>query len=271
MQDAYDNLVKEITELRRQMANMLSPASIKDVKGDKVRMSLGRGADGKDVLGPWTSVGDRRGGATVRNLYTKGQNVWVFSPSGDPTQAVLLPGQPNKEHSAPEHATDDDPEGGGSGEGGGQQGQQSQQSEEETYQQKDFRKKFTPKGGVWFLQEPQQKQQQQEDTSGDMENGTNAEMPKRQKQKPDGRMLRKMEDKKGITDRVGKDARMMVGDAGAKLKKKGVYIVAGSNPLIQGAVCYFSHPPQVRKVKDPLDDDDETDVGSQQQQGSQQA
>jgi len=267
--DSYTKLIFEVAELKRQLANMLTPGSIKEVKGDKVRMTLGKDNDGKDVLGPWISTHDRRGGARARNSYKEGQNGWLFSPTGDPSQSVWIPGGPNKKFNAPDHADDSDEQeqgGGGGGGQGGQQGQQQQKKDEETYQQDHFRKKFTSDGGVWFRQKPQeQKQDQQQQQQGNQdEDGDNAEMPKRKKQDPDGDQIVRMHKEDGVEGRDGKGndaAKFTAHKKGARIRKGKVYVVTEpSRILLQGAIAYFEKPPRIKKIPDPIPNDDKTDV-----------
>lgn len=106
MSEFTQRLLQEVTHLKQRLDNMVVDGPVNEVKGDKMRVVIGKDKDGKDVLSPWIHTSDHRGGSRERRFYKKGQNVRLFSPSGDIRQAVLIPGSPNKAYPAPTHANE---------------------------------------------------------------------------------------------------------------------------------------------------------------------
>ena len=108
MASDYQRLLKEVAELRRKLANMVRVGTVDQVKGDKLRMNMGKGegegGDSGDVLGPWVNHTNHRGEHRERQAFRKGQNVTMICPDGDPRQAFIVPYAPNKEHKPPKHA-----------------------------------------------------------------------------------------------------------------------------------------------------------------------
>lgn len=197
-------ILRAVTDVTtRTVGNMIRPGVVQEVKGDKLRMVLGKDNDGKDVLSPWLNTGNHRGGARERRFYKKGQNLMMFAPGGDPRQAVLLPFAPNKDFLAPDHAN--------------KSGQ-----DEETYQMDDLRVKKTKEGYDIWLQPPRNKQS----SSGDAQ-----KLPE-QKSDIDGQAIMKIRLNKdgGITARVGKLVRMMT-------HKKGTMIWTKDNSGIEHYFC----------------------------------
>lgn len=192
MANHYQKLLMQVAELRRQLGSMVMMGSVHEVKGDRVRMNMGKDKDGKDVIGPWTHTGNQRGGAREGRFYKKGQNVTMLNPGGDPSQGILMPYGPNKDFKRPDHAS-------------------SKGQDEETYQQEDFRKKRTKEGDDTWLEPPEkedQQQQQGQDGGGGSQDGDWDQQKEQEKEGTTGGdkalMKRRMNKDSGHTMRVGK-------------------------------------------------------------------
>jgi len=225
MSSEYEKLFGEISNLRRMVANMIMPATVHEVKGDRMRMSMGKDSDGKDNLGPWLDTGgDMRGGGRERKFYKKGQNLMMISPNGDPAQAFVVPYAPNKNHKPPDHAN--------------KSGQ-----DEETYQLDDLRVKKTKSGYAIWLQEGkkddqqggQQGEQGQQSGSGGGGSGDSKQQRKvyeHEPQEAEARIALRLDNDGGITARIGKDKRFMVNKDGVKMKAGNDYAVVKDGQLI---------------------------------------
>lgn len=104
--DNYQRVLYELAEMRRLVGQMVRVGTVKEVKKDKMRMTLGKDSDGKEILGPWLDTNNHRGGSRERRFYKEGQNLTMLCPNGDPRQAVIMPYAPNKDHPPPDHSND---------------------------------------------------------------------------------------------------------------------------------------------------------------------
>ena len=105
-----EDIIFQLAELRRIVGQTHRAGTVSEVKGDMIRVLMGKGMDGSDVLSPWLHTNNHRGGSTERRFYKKGQNVMVHMPNGDPRQAMVLPYAPNDTFKAPDIADDSKPE-----------------------------------------------------------------------------------------------------------------------------------------------------------------
>jgi hypothetical protein len=224
MSEDYQKLLAQVREMQRQMSDTFQVGTVHEVKGTKVRLSMGKGQDGQPHLTPWLNTANHRGGAREQRFYKKGQTLQMIAPGGDLAQASLAPFAPNKTFKTPEHA-----------DGSGQ--------DEESYQLDDYRTKQTKEGHDMWLQPEQQEQQQQ----GGQQGG--------QKQQKKGHvggasavMKTRMNNGGGITHRVGKEVRIAAHKEGSKLR-------AGSNAVIATTKrIIFTTPPVLGR--DPIPNDD---------------
>jgi hypothetical protein len=221
MSDDYDLVIGQIADLRRQMAETFQTGTVKEVKGNKMRMVLGKDEDGEEILSPWLNTNNHRGGATEARYYKKGQTLSLIAPNGDVGQGMISPYAPNKDFPRPEHANE-------SSEG------------EESYQLEDYRGKQTKEGYDNWLQEDDSKKQgggggQKKDSKGHT-GGDKATIKARMNK--DG----------GHTLRVGKDVRLAANKEGAKLRAGSDFVVVKKGKII------FSQPPELGA--DPLKNDD---------------
>jgi hypothetical protein len=129
MSEDYQSLLREVANLKRMMSGMVRTGTVKEVKGDKMRMVVAVNADGTEVLSPWLNCSAMRGGATERRYYKPGQTLSVLCPGGDIAQGMIMPFAPNKDFKAPDHASDED------------------NAAEEVYRLDDLRQKKT--GDLW--------------------------------------------------------------------------------------------------------------------------
>jgi hypothetical protein len=197
------------------------------VKGTKLRMSLGKDKDGKDILTPWLNTANHRGGATEQRFYKKGQNLSIVCPGGDITQGMITPYAPNKEFKTPEHA-----------DGSGQ--------DEESYQQGDYRGKQTKEGHDHWLQD-----EEKEQSGGGGQQGGGGGGKQQKKGHTGGEKAKvksRMNKDGGHTLRVGKDARVASHKEGAKLRMASDWVVVKKGQII------FSKPPILGR--DPIPNDD---------------
>lgn len=244
-EDQYARVLWEIAELKRKLAGMVRPATVHEVKEDRMRMVIGKDANGKDVLGPWLDTSNHRGGARERKFYKKGQNLMLICPNGDLAQAVITPYAPNKNFKAPDHASNS--------------GQ-----DEETYQLEKTRSKIVKDAESHWLQDPEKEDQQQQQQQGDSKKTTKP--PDRKPQKPDAKVAYRMSEK-GFTGRHGKNSRIMAGEKGSKVKYGGNYVVAADGKVISkasGPNYWHGSPPTVNEPPvlggapaDPVADDDD--------------
>lgn len=147
MAESYQRLLQEVTYLKQRLDSMVVDGPVKEVKGDKIRVTLGKDSEGKEILSPWIHTSHMRGGSRERRFYKEGQNVRLFSPTGDIRQAMLTPYAPNEKFKAPDHANDS--------------GQ-----DEETYQFKNLRIRQKDKAYELWLDDSDGEEQQQQSGSG---------------------------------------------------------------------------------------------------------
>ena len=239
MADNYQRLLQQIAELRRMVANQHQTGVVTEVKKDKVRMSIGKDADGKDVLSPWLNTSNMRGGAREAAFYKKGQTLTMVCPGGDIRQGMIAPYAPNENFPRPEHASDS--------------GQ-----DEESYQQDDYRSKTTKKGHDHWLQPDDKKKEGQSSGSsggGGSGGGGSGGGGGGQQQEKKGHvggdkavMKTRMNEEGGITHRVGKDVRLAAHKQGAKIRASSDWVVVSKGKIV------LSRPPVLGR--DPIKQDD---------------
>jgi hypothetical protein len=217
MAEDYQRIMQELSSLRRRVAQMHQVGTVHEVKGTKVRVSLGKDGKGQDVLSPWLNTSNHRGGATEQRFYKKGQTLTVICPNGDMTQGMIAPFAPSKDFRTPEHA-----------DGSGQ--------DEESYQLDDYRAKQTKDGTDTWLQADEKKQQQAGSKQKGHVGGSKATMKTR------------MNKSGGITHRVGTDNRIAAHKEGAKIRSKSHWVVVTKDNII------LSVPPIIKR--DPIPNDD---------------
>lgn len=243
--DALDQLIAEVTYLKRIVGGMIRPATVHEVKGDKMRMVIGKDRQGQDVLGPWLDTVSHRGGARERRFFKKGQNVMLLCPNGDLAQATLAPYAPNKNFKSPDHSN-------------------TTGQDEETYQLENLRVRKTKAGYAIWLQDPKQDDQQQQQQDDPHKEATR---PTRQAQEPKADSLIQLSKDGGITGRIGKDVRFSAHKDGAKLKAFGNFSVVTKDKIIHkssgdvyihaGGTPYVNKPWQEGSAPgDPVADDD---------------
>jgi hypothetical protein len=226
MADDYQQLMRQIADLRRQMADTFQRGTVKEVKGDKMRMVIGKDDDGKEILSPWLNTSNHRGGATEARFYKKGQTLQLICPNGDLKQGSIAPWAPNKDFKRPEHANESS-------------------QDEESYQMDDYRTKQTKEGYDNWLQPDDSKKQQ------GSQGGQGGGQQKDKKGHTGGDkavMKTRMNKDGGITHRVGKDVRVMAHKEGAKMRASSTWVVVKKGKII------FSQPPELGK--DPIKNDD---------------
>lgn len=228
MTQDYQRILRELSNLKRQISDMHQTGTVHEVKGTKLRMVVGKDGDGKEVLSPWLNTANHRGGATEQRFYKKGQTLTVVCPNGDLTQGMIVPYAPNKTFETPEQA-----------DGSGQ--------DEESYQLENYRQKQTKEGVDMWLQDEEKKQQQQQ--SGQQGGGG---QKKQQKKGHVGgskaKLKTRMNQSGGITHRVGTDNRVAAHSDGSKIRTKAHWVVVTKKDII------LSKPPII--AKDPIPNDD---------------
>jgi phage baseplate assembly protein V len=101
------NLEARISQLERQLASLISPGRVShvDAAGKRVRIDLGD-AD-EPMLSPWVRYAQIAGKLKVHTLPTVGQQMTLFSASGDFEQGLALPLGWSNDHVSP--GNDEDP------------------------------------------------------------------------------------------------------------------------------------------------------------------
>jgi hypothetical protein len=228
MSEDYQRLIQQVAELRRTVSNMFQVGTVKEVKGDKLRMVIGKDDQGKEVLSPWLNTANHRGGATEAKFYKKGQTLQLICPGGDIRQGSISPYAPNKDFKRPEQAD-------------------SSGQDEESYQLEDYRAKQTKDGHDQWLQPDDSKKQQQ---GGQQQQGGGGKQQKKKGHVGGGKakMKTRMNAGTGITNRVGTDSRVMVHKEAVKMRWDKDWVVVKKNEII------FSRPPVIKR--DPIDNDD---------------
>jgi len=228
MSEDYQRLIRQMSELKRQVSNMFQTGTVKEVKKDKMRMVIGKDSDGEEILSPWLNTANHRGGATEAKFYKKGQTLSMLCPNGDIRQGMIAPFAPNKDFKRPEHADDS--------------GQ-----DEETYQQDDYRGKVTKEGHDQWLQ-PDESKKEGGQGGGQGGQGGQGEKKKGHSGGDKAVMKSRMNKDGGITHRVGKDSRVAAAKDGAKIRMGSDWVVVTKGKII------FSQPPILGK--DPIKNDD---------------
>ena len=204
MAEDYQNIMRQLSALKKQVNETFKVGTVHEVKGTKLRMLLGKDNKGKDVLSPWLNTSNHRGGATEQRFYKKGQTLQVISPNGDISQASIAPFAPNKEFKTPEHA-----------DGSGQ--------DEESYQLEDYRAKQTKEGYDNWLQDEEKDKGGQ---SGGQGGGSGGQQKKKGHVGGDkAKMKTRMNKDGGITHRIGKDNRLAAHKDGVKMRVKSDWVV----------------------------------------------
>lgn len=229
MTEDYQRIMRELSNLRRQMANMHQTGTVSEVKGTKLRMVIGKDKDGKEVLSPWLNTANHRGGATEQRFYKKGQTLSVICPGGDLAQGMIVPYAPNKTFETPEQA-----------DGSGQ--------DEESYQLESYRQKQTKEGVDMWLQDEEKKKQQQGQQQGGQGGGGQKQQKKGHVGGSKAKLKSRMNQSGGITHRIGTDARLAAHKDGAKIRNKSDWVVVTKGKII------LSKPPII--AKDPIPNDD---------------
>lgn len=229
MSDDYQRLIDKIHDLERRLGNMFQVGTVHEVKGDKMRMSMGKDRNGEDILSPWLHTSNHRGGATEARFYKKGQTLQLICPHGDIAQGSIAPWAPNKDFKRPEQANESS-------------------QDEESYQLEDYRTKQTKDGhDMWLQQDDSKKQQGQQ--SGQQGGGQGQQQNKQGHVGGDkARMKTRMNNDGGITHRIGKDVRLAAHKQGAKIRAGDDFVVVQKGKII------FSQPPVLEK--DPIPNDD---------------
>lgn len=229
MSEDYERILRQVADLRRQMADTHQNGTVHEVKGTKLRMLLGKTADGKEVLSPWLNTANHRGGATEQRFYKKGQTLSIICPNGDVSQGMITPYAPNKNFKTPEHA-----------DGSGQ--------DEESYQLEDYRAKQTKEGYDNWLQPDDSKKEGQQ-SSGQGGGGGGQKQQKKGHVGGDKAVMKtRMNKDGGITHRVGKDVRVAAHKEGSKMRAASDWVVVKKGQII------FSRPPILGR--DPIPNDD---------------
>lgn len=238
MSSFTDRVFQKLSLLEKQLAQMVTSGTVHEVKGDKLRMVIGKDQDGKDVFSPWLQTSDMRGGARSRSFFKKGQNLTLLNPTGDPQQGVILPFAPNKDFKAPDHANK-------SGQG------------EEVYQQGDLR---TSKGkdgyDVWL--EPEEQQQGSGGTEGSGGSGGtegSGGQSQEEERNTGGEKANtkfRLHKDGGITGRVGSGANAMRFSA----TKEGVKLKAGKTMWLVVLPDKIISSVPIITAEDPIPDDD---------------
>lgn len=86
------DLEGQVADLQRRVSAMMQPGPVAavDRAGHRVRLRIG-GDDDRPLLSPWIPYGQIAGALKVHTPPTIGQQMHIFSPSGDPRLGVAMP------------------------------------------------------------------------------------------------------------------------------------------------------------------------------------
>lgn len=96
--DILENLLMRVSDMERRMNNVMRPAKIVDIdeENGKVRVQFSATDEGQPVLSPWISWTERSGNVRTWNPPTVGEQVHMFSPSGEVgLHSWVMPGGAN--------------------------------------------------------------------------------------------------------------------------------------------------------------------------------
>jgi phage baseplate assembly protein gpV len=106
--DDLQRLIQQVADLERRLAMSHRHGTIDEIKDGRVRVNMGKKADGSPWLSPWLYQGDTHYGNIREDIpFKKGQNVTLLCPNGDIGQATLLPYAFSNNIHRPDHASDD--------------------------------------------------------------------------------------------------------------------------------------------------------------------
>jgi len=226
MTEDYQRVIAQLSALRRQMADTFQVGTVHEVKGDKLRMVIGKDKKGKEVLSPWLNTSNHRGGATEARFYKKGQTLQLICPNGDMAMGSIAPYAPNKNFQRPEQANENS-------------------DGEESYQLENYRQKQSKDGNDMWLQDEEKKQEGQQGQQG----GGQQQQKKGHSGGAKAKLKSRMNKDGGITHRVGTDSRVAAHKDGAKLRTKADWVVVTTKGQI-----IMSKPPIIQR--DPIPNDD---------------
>lgn len=103
----FTELLGRVVELERRYANTIRHGTVEQVDAGKqrVRLRLG-GSDDQPFIGPWVPYGQIAGALKVHTPPSVGQQMTMFSPAGDPRQAVAMPMTWSDQNASPSSAGD---------------------------------------------------------------------------------------------------------------------------------------------------------------------
>lgn len=89
-------LERRIAELERRLENtvrhgVVKEVNLKDKKKPRVRLVIGQGKDGTDMLSPWIAYRQFAGDHKHHAPPTKGMTMTIISPAGDSRQGFAIP------------------------------------------------------------------------------------------------------------------------------------------------------------------------------------
>lgn len=108
VEDHVVRLERRIVELEQRADKMVRHGPVTDVDAEKhlVRLRIG-GTDAEPKKSPWTPYGQIAGAMKVHSPPSVGQNMTMFSPTGDFRQAVTLPMTWNNANPSPSQKKDE--------------------------------------------------------------------------------------------------------------------------------------------------------------------
>lgn len=248
----YEDLIREVSELKRAFHNMVRKATIQEQNGASAKLNFGPNERGENQISNWTRMAQFHGNGRYSHWFGEpkeeggsgggssgggggsggsgggqnkggGQNVVVICPSGDPSMSVCIPYSDNNNYQRPENASEDGKDG-------------------EFYQQKSHFRNYTP--GTyehWIEEEDQQGGSGGSGSGGSGGSGSGGGSSGQQKQRKTGEggkaVIKQRGDKEnGLTGRVGEDARYSAHKKGAMTWTKKAWHAATTDD--DGNHCY---------------------------------
>lgn len=230
MSSYVDKLFQQMSDIERRLSSMVIHGTVHEIKGDKMRIQIGKDEKGEPILGPWLNTSNQRGEFRHRTAYAEGQNVTVLSATGDPAQGVVMPFAPNEKNKAPDHANKS-----GKGEDVGQLGELRTSKGKDGYD-------------VWLEDEEKQQGESQDQASSSQGQG---EQQEERKVGGDKAKVKMRVHKDGVTMRFG------TGDSARRFaaNEKGVKMKVGKDMWLCVLPDKIVSSVPIIQDEDPMPDD----------------
>lgn len=109
MIDQFIKLQERVDDLERRFASSIRSGTVDsvDAKAGTVRLNIGQDSDGNKMLSPSIPYSQFAGALKVHSPPSAGQQMTMFSPSGDPRQASAVPMTWSNQNASPSSKGDE--------------------------------------------------------------------------------------------------------------------------------------------------------------------